>query len=63
MTLVGGAMLRISLQRRHALADAFGVRRQAEVLQHHRRLEAAQLRQRLAARAARSAPRARRSTT
>ena len=43
--------------------DAFGIGRQAEVLQHHRRLEAAQLRQRFAARAPRSALRARRSTT
>ena len=63
MTLVCGASCRISLQRRHAFADAFGVGRQPEVLQHDRRLEAAQLRQRLAARRRDAALRARRSTT
>jgi hypothetical protein len=38
------------LERRHALAHALGVRRQAEVLQHHGRFEAAHVRHRLAAR-------------
>ena len=37
------------LERAHALAHAFGVRRQAEILQHDRGLEAAHLRQRLLA--------------
>jgi hypothetical protein len=34
------------LERAHAFADAFGVGRQAEILQHHGRLEAPDLRQR-----------------
>ena len=44
MTFVRGASSG-SPERRHAFIHAFGIGRQPEILQHHRRLEAAQLRQ------------------